>query len=718
MAHKRTPRSEKLFFIKLLIPYLVILLPLTVIGFSIIRYDFQKAYDARVESVNAKLGDSGHMIEMRFDEIRALTYTLSHNEALHRAIAAGHAYDTYAAQYGLKVYPETNRLINMLGIHYMGGDIIYTNIGYSKTETYVSDYVSPSAGEGFSRALAGSQPQFIANGSGGLLHYIDPMRRNGAVVGHVIYQINKKTLDDIFMLMQPGSPSTVFVVNEDARILFRKDYGRPTLNLSDDTLLTMNIDSASRGGLICLERRIAPLGLRVLMVSEKARFLADTNTWSKRMSPLLLAMALGVIAYAFWMAIRQYRSLHKLLDQVDHEKISNIEELATAVIQEHESIHSQLLFQQPLVRQQIIIKLLNGSHPADDAVRSFIRQMRLDQFAAYSAFHIVAEGRSASPAGGEAPSLPDRVSFSGGEGYICALPHKDTYAALLCYRQPSADSLNGAVDQLKSILDRAGCAPYSVGAGSVCPSLEGVGYSYAEAVISSEYRFLYHDSAVIQYDMLKLEENTPVIYALDDVVNLSLCLRRGDQLAARQALDSLIGAIERSALTPAVARSMVSEISSHVIRTVCDMKMYMPQYSELYLFDSIMDAKERLYAVIEEVCGKVRNRVSSRDDELYQEAIDLIKDNIGNYELSMGYIASQMKISISYLGRILKKKTGQTFLEYTTRLRIEKAEGLLRDTDLPVSEIAEKVGYSDTSSFIRVFKRLVSLTPGAYRDNM
>lgn len=67
------------------------------------------------------------------------------------------------------------------------------------------------------------------------------------------------------------------------------------------------------------------------------------------------------------------------------------------------------------------------------------------------------------------------------------------------------------------------------------------------------------------------------------------------------------------------------------------------------------------------------------------------------------------------LKRRFKAATGLSLIEYLQNLRIEQAKALLETTDLPVEEIAAQVGYADTSFFRRLFKRLVGLTPVAYR---
>ena len=60
--------------------------------------------------------------------------------------------------------------------------------------------------------------------------------------------------------------------------------------------------------------------------------------------------------------------------------------------------------------------------------------------------------------------------------------------------------------------------------------------------------------------------------------------------------------------------------------------------------------------------------------------------------------------------------TGQTFIQLLTTVRMENAEQLLRDTAIPVSDIAAAVGYESSEHFIRTFRKYVGMTPSGYRQ--
>jgi AraC-like DNA-binding protein len=84
-------------------------------------------------------------------------------------------------------------------------------------------------------------------------------------------------------------------------------------------------------------------------------------------------------------------------------------------------------------------------------------------------------------------------------------------------------------------------------------------------------------------------------------------------------------------------------------------------------------------------------------------------------ELSLGQVARAANTSTNYFSEKFKEATGTNFVKYVARTRFEKAEMLLRNADLRVSEIAFAVGFQSLSQFNRVFKKLAGKSPTDYR---
>jgi two-component system, response regulator YesN len=72
-------------------------------------------------------------------------------------------------------------------------------------------------------------------------------------------------------------------------------------------------------------------------------------------------------------------------------------------------------------------------------------------------------------------------------------------------------------------------------------------------------------------------------------------------------------------------------------------------------------------------------------------------------------------LSPKYLSRIFEEVTGTRFTEYRLKVKISQAMGLLKKSGYNIDQIADKLGYKNTESFIRQFKKITGLTPTEYR---
>ncbi len=70
-----------------------------------------------------------------------------------------------------------------------------------------------------------------------------------------------------------------------------------------------------------------------------------------------------------------------------------------------------------------------------------------------------------------------------------------------------------------------------------------------------------------------------------------------------------------------------------------------------------------------------------------------------------------------YLSQIIKRETGKTLSDYIQAMRIEKSRELLSQSDIPIEQIAEKLGFSSVQHFYKRFKTEVGVTPNMYRNN-
>ena len=97
------------------------------------------------------------------------------------------------------------------------------------------------------------------------------------------------------------------------------------------------------------------------------------------------------------------------------------------------------------------------------------------------------------------------------------------------------------------------------------------------------------------------------------------------------------------------------------------------------------------------------------------------KDYVAHHQsdpIKLAQIARSLNISTFHFCRTFKRSTGLTFVEYMSRVRIEKAKSMLHRSDLLVSEIAYEVGFQTITHFNRVFRKLVGHSPTEFRSRL
>ena len=135
------------------------------------------------------------------------------------------------------------------------------------------------------------------------------------------------------------------------------------------------------------------------------------------------------------------------------------------------------------------------------------------------------------------------------------------------------------------------------------------------------------------------------------------------------------------------------------------------RFNQLYDYQSI--GKFYKTNVIVPVITRMNQFRKSSSEVVFQKIMDLIREYQG--DLSLTECAEKLGYHPSYIWRVLKNTKDITFTDYIAKQKLELAKGMLVDTDLPVTEIANRLSYSNAQNFIRLFKKHMGITPGQFR---
>ena len=168
-------------------------------------------------------------------------------------------------------------------------------------------------------------------------------------------------------------------------------------------------------------------------------------------------------------------------------------------------------------------------------------------------------------------------------------------------------------------------------------------------------------------------------------------------------------------------------------RTVFQKKITDPYVSELIgritrgdkALDNVTDLEARGYAyllishlikhyAVRSLSEAVYSQHSKKTD-LVNRVLSLMNARYAE-PISTRTLAAAVHLSEGYFCDVFKETTGRTALEYLNGLRVEKAEQLLRTTDMTVSEVAFCCGFTDANYFSRTYKRIKGSTPRETRQ--
>lgn len=148
---------------------------------------------------------------------------------------------------------------------------------------------------------------------------------------------------------------------------------------------------------------------------------------------------------------------------------------------------------------------------------------------------------------------------------------------------------------------------------------------------------------------------------------------------------------------------------------------YLPQHRAETLLSRCLSApsaeetQDRLAGILEALSGGPSTRQEDADARVHSRMASYLEDHVFDPLFSMTMMADDFDMPVVAFGRLFKRHFRQTFINYVSQMRIDRAKALLSDTDMLLKEIVETIGYVDVSNFIRKFKLIVGVTPGEYR---
>lgn len=247
--------------------------------------------------------------------------------------------------------------------------------------------------------------------------------------------------------------------------------------------------------------------------------------------------------------------------------------------------------------------------------------------------------------------------------------------------------------------------------------------SYLEAVNAQRQRFFMGDSQIIHVEDIPYLNKGPFNYPFHYERAVLDKVRCGDRKQAKKALRELLNEIFDSKASIETVKACVLELLIVLSRSAVEGGANLDQLT-LLNFKGIngltgCHAKEQVEQWMLEsldtfMDNMLKNR-SSLNIRVINKACDYIMENC-HKNISLEEVAQTVHLSHFYFSRLFKQEKGCNFVDFITKVRIDRAKIMLQNPDYTIVHIAAEVGYQDASYFCRVFRHATDMTPKQYRS--
>lgn len=161
----------------------------------------------------------------------------------------------------------------------------------------------------------------------------------------------------------------------------------------------------------------------------------------------------------------------------------------------------------------------------------------------------------------------------------------------------------------------------------------------------------------------------------------------------------------------------VGEKKGEVISSLCQMLLDACDHPSRSSYLASQHAVSTILSIVDEVAGTTPMDADAPEDALARDIISYI-DLHYTESLTLESLAGEFFISPSHLSHVVKKAYGQAPIAYLLDRRIGESIRLLASTSLPISDIAEMVGFPNLNHYSAAFKKKTGVSPGVYRQQL
>ena len=381
------------------------------------------------------------------------------------------------------------------------------------------------------------------------------------------------------------------------------------------------------------------------------------------------------------------------------------------------------------LRSGFLTDLLNGANltlPNLDTINTDYELAFIDGLYRVIYFKNISTQDSFSPGAISTTETVFRNEFGRYCEYLASQRIYYGYVIILNYTEKNSDHVESIIQTACSstlhVLGGSCCAKTSIGIGSSESSLLKLSNSMISAVDSADcylhfgcgkiYNFEKFNFTLLDSSEIFPEKNQQHFLRLAETFDgEALCSYVRElcaPLLSKSVLPRLLIKLANNILD--VYSSFCDQIDTNIITVSTSNE----KYRQIQLAPSADDVPQIMCDYIRETMPLLSRNVSNRISPPIKIACDYIGEHFSE-RITLQDVANQVYLSPQYFCELFKQEIGENFSDYLANFRIDISKKLLRNIQYKIKDINDMVGYKDSKSFTKLFKKRVGISPIEYR---
>lgn len=308
------------------------------------------------------------------------------------------------------------------------------------------------------------------------------------------------------------------------------------------------------------------------------------------------------------------------------------------------------------------------------------------------------------------------------KGYSLVLSDSEV-AAIVNLSSNDSRSLVELAESIRRQITSLSNLTVTIGVGRVAEGVNSISESYRDAEISLLYRLIVGGDKVLHYEALRRDHDLYLEVDTESWGAMERAVLEGRAEEAASRVESEIGGLCQQATSPELVYQKICKLLIHFYESAEKLNLSKAWLGERDIRSLIFDicsitSSEELKAECRELLTGLARCIADSRREIEHDPVEQALQYLAAHFhklLTLNEVAGQVHLNPAYFSTLFKQRTGTTFVERLTAIRIEEAKRRLMDTDDKIAAIADETGFPNLRHFYRVFKREAKLSPKDFR---